>query len=653
MEERVISINGQNVLFRSVQTVIVGSGASGYNTAFRLAQHGQANIALVTENVNRGTSRNAGSDKQTYYKLTQAGARLDSVEKVAQALVSGGCVDGDQALCEAALSTRCFYNLVELGVPFPNTRYGEYLGYKTDHDPCDRGSSSGPYTSKHMTMALEAAVKQQGTPIFSGLQCISILKKEGNCCGILCVSLDEKETCRYVCFLSANVVFATGGPAGMYADSVYPHSQLGATGVAFEAGVAGKNLTEWQFGLASISPRWNVSGTYMQVVPQFISTNPDGSDAREFLWDALNEREIWEKVFLKGYQWPFDVNKIYTGSSIIDILVYIETQVKGRRVFLDFRQNPRGRLPEPEELSDSCREYLQAAGALFGTPIERLAAMNQPAINYYLENGVDLYKERLEIALCVQHNNGGLGTNLWWETELPGFFAVGEACGSHGVYRPGGSALNAGQVGALRAAQYIIRQNKASPSLPDEKLDPELREQIVFQLSIGRACLGSESNVEEIWEKAARGMSLCASIIRKEDALASQRDEARRLWEHFTECVSISQENQLPRLFQLRGMLLSQYLYLAAMHNYAETVGLSRGSAICSLPEGGEKPFAYLPDDFCFQLDRGRNNGRIQEIRLREDDTFDITWRAVRPIPQEEMVFETVWTHYREDENIF
>ena len=40
------------------------------------------------------------------------------------------------------------------------------------------------------------------------------------------------------------------------------------------------------------------------------------------------------KVFLKGYQWPFDVRKIDGGSSIIDILVYIETCIKGRRVFL-------------------------------------------------------------------------------------------------------------------------------------------------------------------------------------------------------------------------------------------------------------------------------------------------------------------------------
>lgn len=121
----------------------------------------------------------------------------------------------------------------------------------------------------------------------------------------------------------------------MYHDSVYPVSQTGSTGMAFEAGASGKNLTEWQFGMASLNPRWNVSGTYMQVLPSFISTDQDGNDEKEFLLDYFNELpDLLSMVFLKGYQWPFDVNKIFGGSSVIDLLVYQETVLKKRRVFL-------------------------------------------------------------------------------------------------------------------------------------------------------------------------------------------------------------------------------------------------------------------------------------------------------------------------------
>jgi hypothetical protein len=42
------------------------------------------------------------------------------------------------------------------------------------------------------------------------------------------------------------------------------------------------------------------------------------------------------------------------------------------------------------------------------------------------------------------------GGNHWWESvNLKHLFPVGEVNGSHGVYRPGGSALNSGQVGGL------------------------------------------------------------------------------------------------------------------------------------------------------------------------------------------------------------
>ena len=62
--------------------------------------------------------------------------------------------------------------------------------------------------------------------------------------------------------------------------------------------------------------------------------------------------------------------------------------------------------------------------------------MNQPAVDFYLDKGVNLADEPLEVALCAQHNNGGLAVDCWWQTNLKGFFAVGEAAASHGVYRP-------------------------------------------------------------------------------------------------------------------------------------------------------------------------------------------------------------------------
>ena len=73
---------------------------------------------------------------------------------MADTYFAGGSMHGDLALVEASLSARAFLNLVNLGVPFPRDAYGQFVGYKTDHDPRGRATSIGPYTSREMCRAL-------------------------------------------------------------------------------------------------------------------------------------------------------------------------------------------------------------------------------------------------------------------------------------------------------------------------------------------------------------------------------------------------------------------------------------------------------------------------------------------------------------------
>jgi len=108
--------------FRRSDVIIVGSGAAGLNAAIALKKQGIQDVTVLTEGLTFGTSRNTGSDKQTYYKLTSSGTTPDSVRQMAQTLFDGGCVDGDIALAEAAVSTRAFFHLVDIGVPFPCNR---------------------------------------------------------------------------------------------------------------------------------------------------------------------------------------------------------------------------------------------------------------------------------------------------------------------------------------------------------------------------------------------------------------------------------------------------------------------------------------------------------------------------------------------------
>ncbi|MEA5016561.1 MAG: FAD-binding protein [Candidatus Limiplasma sp.] len=655
MRETTITLGAFTLPVYSLNTVVVGTGAAGYNAADRLFQYGQRDIAMVTEHVLAGTSRNTGSDKQTYYKLTLSGGDGDSVREMAQTLFAGQCMDGDHALCEAALSAQGFLRLVELGVPFPRNRFGEFIGYKTDHDPRRRATSVGPYTSKRMTECLQASVEAKNIRVFDKMQVVRVLSDGKRVQGLLCLDLEKEEEYReaFVLFCCQNVVYATGGPAGMYADSVYPFGHFGATGLAFEAGVKGKNLTEWQYGLASVRPRWNVSGTYMQVLPRFISTDRQGGDEREFLFDFFHSKgDLLSKVFLKGYQWPFDVRKVAEGSSIIDLLVYRESG-KGRKVYLDFRQNPRGEEVDFQSLSQEARAYLERAGACFGTPVERLAHMNAPAVAFYKDKGVDLRKEPLEIALCTQHNNGGLDIDCWWQTNMEGFFAVGEAAASHGVYRPGGSALNAGQVGGARAAQYIAAQRR-DQAAQEDAFAPAVISQVEELLQWVRELWDeTQDNVKPLWDEATARMSNIGGAIRNAEGIREGILQTRRLLEAFSRTVRIhpSHGGSLHRALRLRDVLLCQEVYLSAMADYVEHGGKSRGSALYTDPQG-EKPDPGLPDIFRFSLDDGSRGNLVQEALWgKEASTF--AWRTVRPIPQDDDFFENVWREFREHGNVY
>ncbi len=663
MHKQTVNIKGLDIDVYSMNTVIVGTGAAGFNAADSLYNLGQRDIAIVTEGINMGTSRNTGSDKQTYYKLTLAGDAPDSVMEMTKTYFAGGCMHGDIALVEAALSARSFFKLVDIGVPFPHNKYGEYMGYKTDHDPRQRATSAGPLTSKYMTEKLEAQVKQKGIKIFDGYLVVGILTdkdKNGQtrAIGLLAININEtdKPNMGFTLFNCTNIVYATGGPAGMYLTSVYPESQTGASGIAFEAGAKGINLTESQYGIASVKFRWNLSGTYQQVIPRYVSTNQDGSDEREFLDEYFEDPgKMMDAIFLKGYQWPFDPRKIANfGSSIIDILVYNETQVKGRRVFLDFMHNPSRGVKNGELdfslLGEEAYTYLKNSGALFGTPIQRLAKMNQPAIDLYKNNGIDLTKEYLEIAVCAQHNNGGLLGNIWYESNVRHLFPVGEVNGVFGIYRPGGSALNSTQVGSLRAAQYISANYKDDPMSIDEfvsRVSEQVDRKAELALNIMKN-MAEESNIACQRRTMRQRMTRAGAHIRSLEAVNQAIEECRKDLKNFVSDTRISRHHELPDVFRNRDILITQFVYLNAIKEYIEKGGKSRGSYLVYDKEG-QLPLEGLPEMFRFSLDNGQLSSLTCEIELKEQDGeyHCVTeWKPVRPIPTEDNWFENVWNEY-------
>ena len=640
-----------------VHTLVIGSGAAGLNTAIQLQTNGIEDLAIVTEGLQMGTSINTGSDKQTYYKLGMCGAENDSPQALAETLFAGGGMHGDLALIEASLSARAFMGLVNLGVPFPTDRYGQFVGYKTDHDPRQRATSVGPYTSREMCRLMIAEVGRRRIPVYENRLAVALLTVEENgqkrAVGALVLNCEiekvdpDQWVSAFEVYAAENVVLAVGGPGGLYKTSVYPQVHTGAIGLALLQGAVAHNLNESQFGMSSIQFRWNVSGTFMQCVPRFISTAADGISAeREFLVPYFTDPgEMHSMIFLKGYQWPFHTGKVAGGSSIIDLLVYIETVVKRRRVYLDYRQNPLDF--HFEQLQAEARDYLKNSQALDELPIERLRTMNPVAIQLYNDHGIDISREPLEIAVCAQHNNGGLAATTWWESEnVRHLFPIGEVNGSHGITRPGGAALNAGQVGGYRAAEYIAnvyRQETLTPATFEKSARQTLVQIDRWLAKTGSAAVTWPADRDEFQSR----MSRAGAHIRSSAVLSTAVTDARSQWRRLQEEGSrIHCFRDLVEGLRNLQLCYAHLVYLNAIH-YAVESGLgSRGSALV-LGKNGESANERLDDQWQFAPENTEFRQKILRTTPLIDGGINNEWQTCRPLPLSDIWFETAWAAFR------
>ena len=665
----------QKIAVHSYNTIIVGAGAAGMNCAVHLyefmAEKGvkapQEKIAVVTGGIGLGASRMSGSDKQTYYKMGTSPDVADSAEEFSRSLTAAGCTHGDLALAEAIGSLREFYHLAQAGVPFPHDPMGSYIGYKTDHDPYERATSAGPKTSRFMSQCLQKQVEGYGIKIYDRQEAAQLLTiGDGDARRIAAVvTLDKgkisKDNYGLNVFYCENLVLAAGGPGELYKTSVYPLGQVGIHGLALEAGLAAENLTESQFGLASIEFRWNVSGTYMQVAPRIFSTDAEGNDEQEFLTGFFpSMSKMATDIFLKGYQWPFDPQRIENHqSSLVDVLVFNETQ-KGRRVYMDFLKNPIGSAAMKQfdlnDLEPEALRYLQSTDAMQATPIERLAHMNPLAIDIYRENGIDLYFEPLEIAVCAQHSNGGFAVNRWWESNIPHTFIIGEMAGSHGVKRPGGSALNAGQTGGLRAAEFIANaygaempDYRSSQTQIDEKLQALVNKLDGFSKSAGT--MSPKEVVEQIQDR----MTTSGGHIREITNTGNALKQAIKLYQSIKrDGFKLGTAEDIATAVQAEHLALNSVAVLKAIVALLEQGGGSRGSHLVLWPDGIEvhrnvidqstgKPLRYKPE-----------NQELRNSILRiwhnpqSEELFDCENTPVRPLPTDRKAFEPAWQDYRE-----
>lgn len=625
--------------------VVVGSGAAGLRAAVEMKRRG-VDVTILSQSAWGGTSACSGSDKQTLHTANTTD-RGDDFHAMARAIRAGGAMDEDTAYIEAVGSVRAMASLQYLGLPLPQDGFGGTLRYKTDHDETGRATSCGPRTSRLMVKVLAEEAIRLEIPFFNLTTVVRILKRDGRVSGVLAVRTDAitaDNPLGLVLYPCGALVLAAGGPGELYRDSVFPNGCFGSLGLALEAGVALVNLTESQFGIGTRREGfpWNLSGTYVQVMPHVYSVDGDGQE-HAFLGEYFRTtQEMASNIFRKGYQWPFHATRMLDfRSSLVDLAIVREGQ-KGRRVFMDFNRNPEavpGDLPfSLDRLDRDVADYLATAGAGQGLPIDRLRHMNPLAIELYRRYKVDIAAAPLEFAVNNQHMNGGIAVDGWGRSSLPGLYAVGEAAGTHGVTRPGGAALNAGQVFGTRVGEHVAAARFA-PGVAGDEAEAAVEAVTGMLRDDG---LGMKAIRAEVQAR----MSDDAGILCTPDAVARALAEARALSAALRDRgVAITRPGEAARALQWRQMALVSEAVLSALDYYIRAGGGSRGArAICD-PAGEAVPMAASGplEDYRFRVEREIDKA-TQIVVTQDGDGLRVSTRQNRRFDEgAKAFFERDW----------
>jgi len=656
--ESTIKVGGRTVPVYQCETLVLGSGAAGMRAAVEL-KHRNIDVLVASTGLFAGTSACSGSDKQTLYTAS-TDYKGDNFINYAEGLCSGGAMNFSTAYIEAVGSIDAIGGLQFMGLPLPHDDYGAILRYQTDHDEAGRATSCGPRTSKLMVKVLFEEALTLGVRILPGCSGIRIVKEtidgEERVCGVIALHREENRNEYGLVFIQCgDLVIATGGPGELYRDSVYPHHCHGGLGIALEAGIELCNLTESQFGIGTPRTKfpWNLSGTYVQVMPRVYSVDENGNEIHFLQRYYRSTREMVSNTFRKGYQWPFHSTRMLEyRSSLFDLAVFLERQA-GRKVYLDFLRNPEpvneGEEFSLDDLDPDVRAYLENNESLLDLPIDRLRRMNPLAIELYKMHGTDLTKEPLEFAMNNQHMNGGILIDDWGRTSLAGCYAIGEAAGSHGVTRPGGAALNSGQVFGKRVAVAIKRSRVEKK---DYDFDPANCEN-----AINRALADADSytsGASKLEAKAVKSeiqarMSDYAGIICSGPEVKAALQAARELrCKVDAEGVHASSPSMVGHSFRWKHMAYVSEAVLTALDHYIGNGGGSRGARAICAPDGGQCPEAYKEDLSRFRFIEEQPKDKEEKLVIRyESGRFNVSTLPVDRTPTvEREFFEKGWGPY-------
>jgi L-aspartate oxidase len=410
----------------SYDYIIVGSGIAGLYAAILAREHGS--VLVLTK----------GSIDDCNTRWAQGGIAApigpgDSAEKHLRDTIAAGAgiVDEEAARVLTSEAADRIRDLVALGVPF-DTHDGEIsLGMEGAHSLPRIVHAGGDSTGAQIELTLSSVARLEGITVCEWTQVIALRGEEegrgkvedGRVAGVRAMNVRTGEMSDYD---GRFVILATGGAGRLYARSTNPEVATGdGIALAYRAGAEIADMEFIQFHPTAL----RLPG----VQPFLISEAARGEGGR---------------LIAAGQDGGPDPQK--------------------RRFMQDYDE--RGELAPRDIVARAILDRLKATGAdhvfLDMTHLEaaHVAARFPQIYRFCLDAGVDITREPIPVSPAAHYTMGGIRTNTWGETTLPGLYSCGEcACtGVHGANRLASNSLLETVVFAKRVVERTIDSPETS-----------------------------------------------------------------------------------------------------------------------------------------------------------------------------------------------
>jgi len=380
--------------------LVLGSGVAGLSAAIEAAESAGLRVGVLTKAaLDQATTRWA----QGGVAAALSGDPEETDLHLADTLAAGvGLCDIEAVRVLVDEGPRRVHDLIGLGARFDRDVHGELeLAREGGHSVARVVHAGGAATGAEIERALVEAVRQRVSGIWEQCFALDLVIDGGRCVGVRGATADgalfEVE--------ARNTLIATGGAGQLFAVTTNPRVATGdGVAMALRAGVAVADLEFFQFHPTALH---------------------DPSMPRPLLSEALRGHG----ALLRDGNGDRFVDELLPRDVVSRAITRVMAEQRLDHVWLD-------------------ATVLDHFAVRFPTIAADLAAA-----------GLDPVTDFLPVAPAAHHQCGGVVTDLWGATSLPGLWAAGEtSCsGVHGANRLASNSLLEGMVFGGRVIDAIAQ----------------------------------------------------------------------------------------------------------------------------------------------------------------------------------------------------